>query len=80
MHNHKNIEISKRIKTLRKEKRLTQINFGRLIRRDASTISKIESGELEASGLVRVAICNTFGIRKEWLLTGKEPKYDDRKR
>jgi transcriptional regulator with XRE-family HTH domain len=80
VNNHKNTEIGKRIKALRKEKKLTQINFGRLIRRDASTVSKIESGELESSGLVRLAICNTFGIRKEWLLTGKGPKYDDRKR
>ena len=80
LNNHKNIEICKRIKALRKEKKLTQVNFGRLIRRDASTVSKIESGELESSGLVRLAIYNTFGVRKEWLLTGKGPKYDDRKK
>lgn len=80
MINHKDIEIGKRIKSLRKEKKLTQVNFGRLIGRDASTVSKIEGGELESSGLVRFAICNTFGVRKEWLLTGKGPKYDDRKK
>jgi transcriptional regulator with XRE-family HTH domain len=78
MNNHKNIEIGKRIKALRKEKKLTQAHFAMRIRRDTSTVSKIESGKLELSDLVRLAICNMFGVRKDWLLTGKEPKYDDR--
>jgi transcriptional regulator with XRE-family HTH domain len=72
------IEIGKRIKALRKEKELTQARFAVRIRRDTSTVSKIESGELELSNLVRLAICNIFGVREEWLLTGKEPQYDDR--
>jgi transcriptional regulator with XRE-family HTH domain len=78
MNNHKNKEIGKRIRALRKERKLTQANFARRIRRDKSTVSKIESGKLELSNLVELAICNIFGIRKDWLLTGKGPKYDDR--
>jgi transcriptional regulator with XRE-family HTH domain len=78
--NNQQYKIGKRIRALRKEKKLTQSDFAKKIGRDASTVSKIESGELESSGLITISICNTFGVRKEWLLTGKGPKYDDRKR
>jgi transcriptional regulator with XRE-family HTH domain len=78
--NHSKNELGKRIRALRKEKKLTQVEFSKRIRRDTSTISKIESGELELSNFVKLAICNAFGVREEWLLTGKEPKYDDRRK
>jgi transcriptional regulator with XRE-family HTH domain len=72
------VVIGNRIKGLRKEKKLSQALLAARIRRDQSVISKIERGEIELSPLIALAICNTFGIREEWLLTGKEPKYDDR--
>lgn len=78
MTNHNFIEIGKRIKELRKEKNFSQARLAERIRRDQGTISKLESGELELSHYICLAICNTLGVKKEWLLEGKGPKYDDR--
>lgn len=72
------IEIGKRIKLLRKDQKLTLDAFGHKIRRDYSTVSKLESGTLELSKMIKLAICNVFAVREEWLLEGKEPMYDDR--
>lgn len=78
MTNQRTREISERIREFRKSKNLSQAEFAEKIHRDKSTIAKIESGELELSPSIRLAICNIFGIRKEWLLTGEGPVYDDR--
>ena len=78
MKNSRLIEIGKRIKHIRKDKKLNQDAFGKKIGRDGSTISKLESGELELSNLIQLAIHNVFAVRDEWLLTGEEPIYDDR--
>jgi len=67
-----------RIKQLRKEKGLTQEAFAHKIKRDKSTVSKLESGEIELSPMIRLAICNVFAVREQWLLHGEEPVYDDR--
>lgn len=71
-------EIGRRIKQLRKEKKLSQGDFAEKIGRDFTTISKIEAGKLELSSTIRLAICNVFGVRKDWLETGQGPQYDDR--
>lgn len=78
MHNHKLKQIGARIKQLRKEKRLTQEEFAKAILRDRSLISKLEAGEVELSSSIRLAICNVFGVRKEWILTGEGDMYDNR--
>lgn len=78
MNNHINLQIGKRIKELRRDKNLTQAEFAEKIMRDRSIISKLESGEIELSPSIGLAICNVFGVRKEWLLTGIGEKYDDR--
>ncbi|GEM_PF-5261016 len=54
---------------------LTQTQFAQRIYRDKSTISKIESSEIELSPSMRSAICNEFGVREEWILTGKGEKF-----
>jgi transcriptional regulator with XRE-family HTH domain len=73
-----NDTIGKRIREVRKEKRLTQAEFGAKIFKDGSTISMLESEKLELSPIISLAIANVFAVRREWLETGKEPKYDDR--
>lgn len=72
------ILIGKRIKELRKGKKMSQARLAERIRRAQSIISRIESGEVELSPFIALAICNSFGVRKQWLLTGKGEKYDDR--
>jgi transcriptional regulator with XRE-family HTH domain len=57
---------------------MSQEVFSERIRRDQTSVSKIEKGEMELSPLIALSICNAFGVRKEWLLEGKEPKYDDK--
>lgn len=78
MNNRSLAEIGRRIRQLRKEKKLSQGDFAEKIGRDFTTISKIEAGKLELSSTIRLAICNVFGVRKEWLETGQGPQYDDR--
>jgi len=73
-------EIGNRIRLLRKEKKITQSLLAERIRKKPSTISKIESGEIKLTRFMSLAICNLFGVCEEWLLTGKEPRYDDREK
>ncbi|MGD0280675.1 MAG: helix-turn-helix transcriptional regulator [Smithella sp.] len=63
--------IGNRIHIIRKSLKLTQREFSLRIRRDRSTIAKIESGEIELVPATRQAICNEFKVNEEWILTEK---------
>ena len=78
MNINKTKRIGLRIKQIRNEKGLTQAAFAEKIQRDRTLISKVEAGECELSPSVQLAICNVFGVRREWLLEGKGEMYDDR--
>ncbi len=70
-------EIGKRIKQLRKDHLgLTQTAFAERIRRDRSTIAKIEAGE-ELTPATRQSICHEFNVREEWILSGLGEMYKD---
>lgn len=75
----KNIEIGNRIRQLRKEKKMTQAMLADRLRHNRTSIVRLESGEIELTALMRGLVCNLFGVREEWLLTGKEPKYTEHK-
>lgn len=71
-------EIGFRVKLLREEKGLTQVAFAEKIHCDRRTIVNIEMGNVALSPMVRLAICNIFAVKKEWLLEGEGEMYDDR--
>lgn len=61
--------LGERIKKVRKEKDLTQREFGRLIGIKPNSISLIESGDRNASEQVVLSICREFNVSEEWLRT-----------
>lgn len=64
-------EIRKRIKKLRKELDLSQDAFGKKLCLTGSAISKIESGDREATDAFLKLVSQTFSVREEWLRTGE---------
>lgn len=66
--------IGERIKALRKEQKLTQVQLAQDIGLASSTISGIELGyQVNTTALHRVA--ERFGVSVRWLETGTGPKY-----
>jgi len=63
--------IGERIKELRETLHLSQEEFAQKIFRVKSTISQIESDKSALSPSLRMAICHTFNVREEWILTGE---------
>lgn len=62
-----------RIKTIRKEARLTQTDFGEKIGVKGNTITNYETGLRTPSDAVILSICRAFNVREEWLREGIEP-------
>ena len=58
---------NERIKEIRKEKNLTQTEFGAPIGLKRAAVSMIESGASGVSNQVRLALCREYGVREEWL-------------
>lgn len=63
--------LGERIKKVRKEKDLTQREFGKLIGIKPNSISLIESGDRNASEQVVLSICREFNVSEDWLRTGE---------
>lgn len=64
-----------RIKEVRKDNHLTQAKFAERIGLKQNTIAQIETGKRTPSEQVVLSICREFGVFREWLETGKGPKY-----
>lgn len=60
-----------RIKKVRKDKDLTQQEFGKCIGIKPNSISLIESGGRNASEQVILSICREFNVSETWLRTGE---------
>ena len=63
--------LSERIKKVRKESGLNQIEFGKRIGIGSSGMSKLESGDNNPSSQTIKLICSKFGISRHWLETGE---------
>lgn len=63
--------LGERIKKVRKEKDLTQQEFGKHIGIKPNSISLIESGSRNASEQVILSICREFNVNETWLRTGE---------
>lgn len=63
--------MNNRIKELRLDLGLSQEAFGKQIKIQRSSVSKIETGENSPSDQTISLICKEFNVNEEWLRTGK---------
>ena len=66
-----NALVKDRIKTVRKELKLSQKEFGKRIYVSQSLLTEIESGNSKANNRTIQLIVSQYNVNKEWLLTGK---------
>lgn len=64
-----------RIKEIRKDQGLTQIEFGEKLGLKGNTITTYENGTRVPSEAAIVAICRTYSINRKWLETGEGEMY-----
>ena len=64
-----------RIKELRKNKKLTQAEFGERIGVKGNTITTYENGSRVPSEAVIKSICRVFNVNEDWLRTGQGDPY-----
>lgn len=69
-------ELKNRIKQIRKDNKLTQVEFGERIGVKGNTVTNYETGLRNPTDAVILSICREFGVNKDWLLTGKGDMYD----
>lgn len=59
-----------RIKRIRKENKMTQVEFGEKIGVKGNTITNYETGLRNPTDAVILSICREFNVNEEWLRTG----------
>lgn len=64
------MEIKDRIKLIRKEKKLTQVEFGDVIGVKGNTVTNYETGLRNPTDAVVKSICREFNVSEEWLRSG----------
>lgn len=72
--------LGERIKKVRRDKDLTQYEFGKRIGIKANSVSLIESGNRNASDQVIISICREFNVNETWLRTGEGEMFVQRSR
>lgn len=65
--------IGERIRLIRKEKKLTQVELGKLIGISGAGVSYIESGGSNPTDAAIKLICATYHVSYRWLTEGIEP-------
>ena len=70
-------EVADRINEIRKERKLSQETFGKLLFVSQDTISMIEREKRVPTLRLLVDICKEFSINWQWLILGKGEKYID---
>lgn len=72
-----NIEIGKRIKEIRNDKKLSQREFAKRLTLSQNHISYLEKGIRKITEKFINDLCKEYNVNKEWLLTGTGEKYID---
>ncbi|MFR1784300.1 MAG: helix-turn-helix domain-containing protein [Sarcina ventriculi] len=72
-----NIEIGKRIKEIRNDKKLNQREFAKRLTLSQNHISYLEKGIRKITEKFINDLCKEYNVNKEWLLTGTGEKYID---
>lgn len=67
--------LKNRIKEVRKEKNLSQQEFGAMTGISRSHVANLEKGLVNCSDRVLDDICNKFKLNKQWLKDGEGEKY-----
>ncbi len=72
------MSINKRIKDVRKQHKLSQVDFGKVIGLKKSGANQIEQEGYNVSAQSIQLICNNFHVSEEWLVNGTgEPYVED---
>lgn len=66
-------DIKDRIKKIRKDSHLTQVEFGNRLGVKGNTITGYETGIRTPSDAIIFSICREFNINEDWLRYGHEP-------
>lgn len=64
-------KLKDRIKQIRKNAKLTQVEFGEKIGVKGNTITNYENGLRNPTDAVILSICREFNINEDWLRTGE---------
>jgi len=64
-----------RIKELRNERKLTQVEFGKILAIEGSYISIMEKHDVYPDDRIIWTLCSKLGVLERWLKTGEVPKY-----
>lgn len=64
-----------RIKKIRKDNKMTQVEFGEKIGVKGNTVTNYETGLRNPTDAVVLSICREFGVNEEWLRTGNGEIY-----
>lgn len=67
-----------RIKQIRKENKMTQVEFGEKIGVKGNTVTNYETGLRNPTDAVILSICREFGINEDWLRNGNPPMYKEK--
>lgn len=70
------IEIGKRLREIRKDKKLTIVQLGELCHTSESRLSEIETGKRRLCEPTAKRIAKALKVGSEWLLTGEEKNKD----
>lgn len=66
-----------RIKQIRKDNKMTQVEFGEKIGVKGNTVTNYETGLRNPTDAVVLSICREFGVNEEWLRTGNGKMYNE---
>lgn len=61
-----------RIRKLREDKGLSRNDFGAKMYVSQDVINNVERGRVEPSGLLIKCICDTYGVKEDWLRNGPD--------
>lgn len=64
-----------RIKKIRKDKNLTQVEFGEKIGVKGNTVTNYENGLRNPTDAILHSICREFNVNEEWLRSGEGEPY-----
>lgn len=70
------MHIAQRIKDLRLEKRLSQVDFAKQLGISQAAVSHYEKGERTPDSAFMHKVCSKFNLNINWLLTGEGERYN----
>ncbi|GHV51422.1 hypothetical protein AGMMS49579_06680 [Spirochaetia bacterium] len=73
------LNVNQRVKLLRKELKLTQNEFAKMISVSATLITLIEQDKRVVNDRHIRLICDSFGVNPQWLKTGEGERYNSEK-